>query len=192
MCNNINLNNDERILVVSGPNQGGKTTFSRIFGQIHYLARLGCPIPGTEASLFFFDSIFTHFEKQETLENPQGKLRDELIRLRYIFENASNKSIVIINEIFSSTTLIDAVFLAKFLIKTIQNLDCYCVIVTFIEEIASMGKPVVSFVSSVHSQNPDKKTFKIIKKSADGRAYAISIAKKYKLTYELIQKRIKK
>ncbi|QVL36194.1 MutS-related protein [Aminirod propionatiphilus] len=192
ICNDIDLNPDEKIMVISGPNQGGKTTFSRIFGQIHYLARLGCPIPGTEASLFFFDSIFTHFEKQETIENPQGKLRDELSRLRFIFENASSNSIIIINEIFNSTTLGDAISLAKFLIETIKSLDCYCAIVTFIEDIALMDKPIVSFVSSVHSQDPDERTFKIIKKPADGRAYAISIAKKYNLTYDLIQKRIKR
>jgi len=190
VTNDFFLKGRERIIIVSGPNQGGKTTFARTFGLIHHLASIGCPVPGTDAQLLLFDRMFTHFETQEDVHNLRGKLHDDLFRLHNTLVEATSNSIIILNEVFNSTSLKDAIFLSTRILTKIIELDAICVCVTFIDELAALSNTSVSMASNVKVDNVAERTFKIVRRPPDGLAYAISVAEKYRLTYAQLRERL--
>jgi DNA mismatch repair protein MutS len=190
VTNDFALEGRERIFVVTGPNQGGKTTFARTFGQLHHLAAAGCPVPGSAARLFLPDRIFTHFEKEENLAAMTGKLEDDLIRIAQILQVATGASIVILNETFASTTVHDARFLGTRLLTKLMRLGALGVYVTFVDELASLGEQIVSMMSTIVPGNPAERTYKVVRKPADGLAHALAIAQKHNVTYEQLRERL--
>ena len=190
VCNDFHLSGLERIFVVTGPNQGGKTTLARTIGQVTYLAALGCPVPASRATLTLPDETYTHFERQETLATLHGKLDNELVRIHDILSRATAYSIIVMNESFASTTVDDSLLIGTEVLERIIALGCVAVYVTFLDELASLDRACVSMVAEVEHDDPTQRTFKFTRRPADGLAYAAALADKYGLTRDVLVDRI--
>jgi DNA mismatch repair protein MutS len=188
--NGYRLQGDERFLVVSGPNQGGKTTFARMFAQLHYLAALGIPVAARTARLFLVHQTFTHFEREEVVGSLRGKLDEELVRVQKVLEAATPRSLVVLNEMFSSATLADARDLGAAVLDELIESGGLGVCVTFIDELSRRGVATVSMVAQVSQDDPARRTFQVLRQPADGRAYAWALAQKYGLSYEQLRERL--
>ncbi|QDP95993.1 DNA mismatch repair protein MutS [Microlunatus elymi] len=191
VCNDATLEGDERALVLSGPNQGGKTTFARMVGQVFYLAGLGFPVPASHARLHLMDRIFTHFERVEDRDRDTegGKLEDDVIRIRDILQQSTGRSVLVINEMFSSTTIDDAQYLGGAVLAKIGRSDTITVYVTFVEELAS-APGAVSMVSRTLPEDPAVRTFHVDRMPPQGTAHALALAAKHRLTRAEIVRRL--
>jgi len=185
--NGYTLHGGERIMVVTGPNQSGKTTFARSVGQLHYLAGLGCCVPGTGASLLLCDSVETHFDREEETATWNGKLKNELIRLKAIIDHASPNTLVIVNDILTSTTLHDALLIGSKIMDKFQRSGCMAVCVTSYAQLSEHGPETVG-ISSVPQEDG---SYRMARQKARQGDEALRLAERYGLTYEALYGRLK-
>ena len=188
--NDFRLTPLEQIAIITGPNQGGKTTLARAIGQVFYLASLGCPVPGESAVIPAIDGVFTHFERAESAGSGRGQLKDDLIRLRSILDHATASSVVILNEVFTSTTFDDALYLSSEMLMRLQGLGALVVLVTFLVELQAGDPKRASFVALVDPHDPTRRTYRIIRNPGDGLSYAATLAERHRLTYPQLRERL--
>lgn len=190
VVNDFALEGDERVIVVSGPNQGGKTTFSRTFGQLHHLASIGCPVPASRARLILADRVYTHFAREEQRDAEIGRLEEDLVRVGRILASATESSVIVMNEPFSGTALADSRFLGRKALTRILQIGARAVYITFVDELSRLGPEVVSMVSTVVAEDPSRRTFRVVRAPADGLAHALALAERNRVTYRQLAERL--
>ncbi len=189
VCNDYFYQGEERFLVVTGPNQGGKTTFARSAGQLVYFSLLGLPVPAQEARLPLFTELVTHFSVEESMESGRGKLQEELIRLSPMLQEEKSHAFVVINELFTSAATMDATRMGRKVMEHFLGRDCYGIYVTHIEELARESERIVSMVASVAGERRHMRTYKMERTPAKGEGCTESIVEEYGLSYEQIMAR---
>ncbi len=187
VVNDFRLTGPERLFVVTGPNRGGKTTFARAFGQVHALGRLGLPVPGARTQIPWCDAIYTHFGREEHPEDLRGRLHDELDRFHEILARATERSLLVVNEGFASTTVSDGLLLGRRILDRALAKGTRGVYVTFLDELSTIGPSVVSMVATVSPADPTVRTYRVVRQPAEGRAYAVALAEKYGISYERLR-----
>ena len=112
------------------------------------------------------------------------------MRIHDILSSATATSIIVMNESLSSTTVRDALLIGTEILARIVKLRCVAVCVTFLDELASVDQACVSMVGEVAPDNPTQRTFKFIRRPADGLAYAAALADKHGLNHDVLRRRI--
>ncbi len=187
VSNETYLGVDERFFVLTGPNQGGKTTYARSLGQLVYLSKLGLDVPAESAQVPYYSNLWTHFSVEESTETGRGKLMDELVRLKPIMEKEQHGAFVVINELFTTAANYDATIMGKRVLEHLIGINCKGIYVTHLIELASSYPEVVSIRANVDENL--KQTYKIERDEAREISGTDRQAYKYGLTYEQLKER---
>lgn len=186
-----------RIVILTGPNQGGKTTYLQAIGQAHALAQVGLRVPGRGARISPADAIFTHFPLEERLERGTGRFGDEARRVRAIFEGVTRQSLILLNETFATTSAGESLYLARDVVRLLRRVGARAVYTTHLHELASNldqlnastpgDSDIVSMVAIVAPEGETTGTsprFRIELRPPAGRSYAERIAARYGIALE--------
>lgn len=134
-ANSVHIPADKKGILVTGFNQGGKTTYLRAIGQSIYFTLIGFPAIGTKIVIPWTSGIFTHFTIEETAAVSNGKLVEELNHIKEIKEMSAEGAVILLNEMFSSTTVYDAQELSERFINSCLEKDQFVYCVTHIPEL---------------------------------------------------------
>lgn len=176
--------------VVTGPNQGGKTTFARSMGQAVYFALMGLMTNADSFCLPMFEGIATHFEAEETLLSNSGKLKEEIDRLAPMMQQEKKSQFVILNELFTTATTHDALIMGKKVMEHFIQKSCYGIYVTHIQELAKESESVISLVAQIEEGQEQRRTYRILPMEAQGQGYSDSLVKEFELGYEDLIRRL--
>jgi DNA mismatch repair ATPase MutS len=177
--------------VVTGPNQGGKTTVARSMGQAVYFALMGLPVNAEEFNMPMFNGISTHFEAEESLQSNSGKLKEEINRLLPMMRKDSNRnSFVVLNELFTTATTHDAMIMGRKVMESFLARECYGIYVTHIQELAEEADNIISLVAQLEPGEESKRSYRMLPMKAQGYGYSDALVKKFHLEYEEIVRRL--
>ncbi len=124
------------LTVITGANQGGKSTFLRSFGIAQILLQCGMPVPAKEFSSRLFSRIHTHFTRKEDAMLSRGRLEEELRRMSDIISRISPDSLLLLNESFASTTEKEGSQIAYNVILPLYEKGIHVMMVTHLHEFA--------------------------------------------------------
>lgn len=199
VTNDVDFNDEHRIYILTGPNRGGKTIFTQAVGLAMLMAQSGIYVPAASASVSPCDNIYTHFPADENDTVDLGRLGEESQRLAAIFDSATDKSFLLLNESFATTNVAEGLFIANDVVKAMRYIGTRVVFNTHMHELArrvdeinaeTEGSSVVaSMITGVHD---GQRSFKVSLAPPQGVSYARDIAVKYGVTFEQIRNSIKK
>lgn len=190
--NDIVMNEDTNILLITGPNMAGKSTYMRELAITVIMAQIGCFIPASEATMMVFDSIYTRIGASDDLVSGKSTFMVEMNEANNAIENATDNSLVLFDELGRGTATYDGIALAQAIIEHIHNhINCKMLFSTHYHELTDLENKL-SHLKNVHVsayEEDGKITF--LHKIKDGsvdKSYGIHVARLANLPDSLIKR----
>ena len=182
------LDNDNRILVISGPNAGGKSVCLKTFGILQYMFQCGFPVTVGQSSEFpVFDKLFIDIGDQQSIENDLSTYSSHLINMKAMLAGADSRSLVLIDEFGTGTEPVIGAAIAEAVLEKLIDSRCFGVITTHYSNIkyyASSTDGIINGAMMFDVQNI-RPLFRL-ETGKPGSSFAIEIARKIGLPEAII------
>jgi DNA mismatch repair protein MutS len=180
VANDLHLGGDTTMLVITGPNMGGKSTYMRQVAQIALLAHCGSFVPAKSATLGPVDRIFTRIGASDDLAGGRSTFMVEMTEAANILNNATTRSLVLVDEIGRGTSTFDGLALAYAIARHLaESVRCYTLFATHYFELTALAGALPN-VANVHLDAVEHKDRIVFLHRLEGgpadRSYGIHVA----------------
>ena len=184
------MDKDTSVLLITGPNMAGKSTYMRMMAIISIMAQIGCFVPCKSALIPIFDGIYTRIGASDDLVNGESTFMVEMSEANNAITHATKNSLILFDELGRGTATYDGMALAHSILEYIHNeIGCKTIFSTHYHELTSLDKEL-EHLKNVHvsaEENEDKIIFlHKIKDGAVDKSYGIYVAKLANLPSKVI------
>jgi len=190
--NDIIMDKNTNILLITGPNMAGKSTYMRQLGIIVIMAQIGCFVPAKEAVLPIFDKIFTRIGASDDLVSGESTFMVEMIEASNAIKNATANSLILFDELGRGTATFDGMSLAQAILEYIHDrIGAKTLFSTHYHELTDLEKDLKKLKNKHVSAEEDEGNIIFLHKVKDGsvdKSYGINVAKLAGLPNEVIKR----
>ena len=192
VSNDIIMDNNTNILLITGPNMAGKSTYMRQLGIIAIMAQIGCFVPATEANLPVFDKIFTRIGASDDLVSGESTFMVEMMEASRAIKGATKNSLILFDELGRGTATYDGMSLAEAILEYIaKRIKCKTLFSTHYHELTDMENSLPNLKNKHVSAIEDGGNITFLHKVKDGsvdKSYGINVAMLAGLPSEVIDR----
>ena len=192
VSNDIILDKNTNILLITGPNMAGKSTYMRQMAIITIMAQIGCFVPAKEAKLKIFDAIYTRIGASDDLVSGESTFMVEMIEANNAISNATENSLILFDELGRGTATFDGMALAQSIIEYIHNnIKCKTFFSTHYHELTDLENNLKNLKNvhvSAHEEDGNITFLHKIKEGSIDKSYGIHVAKLANLPSPLIKR----
>lgn len=201
IANDLELNDETGFYLLSGANNGGKTTFVRAAGLCQLFAQAGLYVPCGECEISPVDCIFTHFPKEEEVGINTSRFTEEVKDLKRIAENITEYSLLFMNESIQSTTPAECLDIAEEFVRIFTIIGARGIFATHLAELAKRIDSINSdpdcrsktgSLTVTVNEETGERIYRIVKAMPSGSSYAYSILKQFGISADEVRRRSKK